>query len=274
MNSMVKGRLFPWYDGYWLEYFVRAKAFIEANQPQRLAEFLAALAPLRTPLSFEPKHLKNAVSAETLTQLREVIRTLKPTQLELHEIKTFGRWVVHDHPIMNELQANMTSLAEEASGEALESSYNFLSMYTKLGRCPVHMDAPWAKWTLDICIDQSEKWPIHFSKIVPWPENLEFEDADWDQRIRNDASNEFASHVMEPGDAIIFSGSSQWHFRDPIATNNSNNFCHLIFFHFIPQGMQRWMHPADWESLFDVPGLAQALGHPTKEEMGSENISP
>ena len=31
------------------------------------------------------------------------------------------------------------------------------------------MDAPDAKWTLDLCNEQSDAWPIHFSRIMPWP---------------------------------------------------------------------------------------------------------
>ena len=259
---------FPWYDGYWLDYYVRAKAFIGAHWPSRLQYFVESLAPLRTDPSFQPRHLEAVVDPVVLAQLREVVRALKPTQLELHEIKTFGRWVVHDHPIMTELQKRMTALAEEASGEALETSYNFLSMYTRLCKCPLHMDAPFAKWTLDICIDQSEPWPIHFSRVVPWPEDELFAGEDWEQVILQDARYEFAPHVMNPGDAIVFSGSSQWHYRDPMPASNSKSFCHLIFFHFFPRGMREFMDPAAWEDRFNAPGLSDALGNPAPEMIG------
>ncbi len=36
-----------------------------------------------------------------------------------------------------------------------------------------HMDAPDAMWTLDICLEQSEPWPISFSQPVDWPENFQ-----------------------------------------------------------------------------------------------------
>ena len=52
-------------------------------------------------------------------------------------------------------------------GEAVEASYNFLSLYAGAASCAVHMDAPSAKWTLDICIDQSRLWTIEVSDVVP-----------------------------------------------------------------------------------------------------------
>ena len=33
-------------------------------------------------------------------------------------------------------------------------AYNFLSLYTQLDICEPHMDAPKAKWTLNVCIEQ------------------------------------------------------------------------------------------------------------------------
>ncbi len=268
MQQKTKGGLFPWYDGYWLERFVRAKAYIAEHRPEALPRFLAAMEPLRTDPGFEATYLHDVMDEATLAHVRKVISGLKPNQLELHEIKSFGRWVVHDHPVLTELQAQMTALAEKASGQALEPSYNFLSMYTRMGRCPLHQDAPWAKWTLDLCIDQSEPWPIHFSQIRPWPEDETFPEDGWEDAIRADPANRFSSYTLMPGDAVLFSGSSQWHYRDPIPGQGEKGFCHLLFFHFIPRGMREYLNAADWESYFEVPGLSAALGNPKREKVG------
>lgn len=261
---------FPWYDGYWLERFVLAQDYIRAHRPEVLPRFLESLSPLRTDPAFEAQSLESVLDATALAEVKDVIAKLKPTQLELHEIKTFGRWVVHDHPILSELQDRMTALAERVAGEPLEPSYNFLSMYTRMGRCPLHQDAPWAKWTLDICIDQSEPWPIHFGKVQPWPEHMAGAGADWETQVKEDPGNRFAAKVLLPGDAVLFSGSSQWHYRDPMPAGAQGGFCHLIFFHFIPRGMRGLLDAAGWEAAFDVPGLSAALGNPARERVGRE----
>lgn len=59
----------------------------------------------------------------------------------------------------------------EAADEAVEAGYNaFLSLYDRLGVCPVHLDSPEAKWTLDLYIDQSVCWPIQVSQKI-WSTN-------------------------------------------------------------------------------------------------------
>ena len=260
-------RQFPWYDGYWLERFVTARDFIAIHRPELLEAFLQAFEPFRTDPEFSVVSIRNALDEETLAQVRDTVASIRPNQLELHEIKTFGRWVVHNHPILTELQTRMTALAESAAGEAVEPSYNVLSMYTRLGRCPMHQDAPWAKWTLDLCIDQSEPWPIHFSQVRQWPEDDDFSTDDWENQVRNDPANCFESKVLMPGDAVLFSGSSQWHYRDPIPAQGSRGFCHLLFFHFVPLGMRKRLDAASWESRFGVPGLGKALGYPAPENV-------
>jgi hypothetical protein len=87
------------------------------------------------------------------------VASLRPTDLELHEARTFGRFVVHDHPYFTELQQHIVPLVSAAVGEPVEAAYNFLSLYGGLGVCPPHMDSPEAKWTLDLCLNQSAPWP-------------------------------------------------------------------------------------------------------------------
>lgn len=269
MRPADKVRRFPWYDGGWLEHFVDTKAYILEHCPERLPLFLETLAPLRTAPEFEARHLPGLIDATTLAEIQQAMRALRPDELELHEIKRFGRWVVHDNPILTRLQSRMTRLVEEVVGEAIEPSYNFLSLYTRLGRCPLHMDAPLAKWTLDICIDQSEPWPIQFGKVRPWPEEQVFPVPGWEDAVLADNDNRFSSVVMQPGDAIVFAGSSQWHYRDRLASQHAKSHCHLLFFHFIPRGMRDWLDPAGWESRFGLPGLSAALGDPEAVDVGA-----
>jgi len=249
---------FPWYDSPWLDTYVQAQAWIARAHPARLTEFEARLAPLHTDPAFRVKPIDRVFDEDTLQSIRHAIRALKPAQLELHEVRDFGRFIVHDHPYFTELQRALAGLVGEAVGESVEPSYNFLSLYSKAGVCGVHLDAPSAKWTLDVCVDQSIDWPIHFSQIVPWPRETDYAGPDWQERIKRDTRLHFTSCRLKPGSAVAFSGSSQWHYRDPLPlAAGRGHFSNLLFFHFIPRGMAEWVEPQRWPALLGLPALAE-----------------
>ena len=252
----------PWYDAFWLQKYIAALRVIEQLRPAARADFIAAFERLRTPLDFQICKLDRVFDDAIMEQIRETIRSLPQDTLEHHEETGFGRVIVHDHAVFNELQKTLLPLVSELAGEALEPSYNFLSLYRNLGVCQPHIDAPVSKWTLDLCVDQSDKWPIHFSQIVPWPENASYEGADWQDRIKNDPALDFSSYELAPGEAIWFSGSSQWHYRESLKGVSANGFCNLLFFHFLPEGMSTIVQPANWPTLFGLPELAAVVGSP------------
>lgn len=257
---------YPWYDSVWLHHFTRARAIIGEFKPSALNAFDDAMKVFRTPADFRVKRFDRVFDDDTLTQIRALVRTLKPTDFELHEVQQFKRFVVHDHPWLTELQQQLTDFVSTAAGEPVDANYNFLSLYSSLGVCPVHMDSPEAKWTLDLCLNQTEPWPIYFSDVQPWPEldPHATPDAetpmwlgdDWERAIKRSPSMGFEAHVMEPGQAIMFSGSSQWHYRDAMPARSTRSSCDLLFFHFIPRGTRKLVKSANWAEMFDVPELA------------------
>jgi hypothetical protein len=248
--------LYPWYDSFWLTKYQRAKDVIRRLQPEKLADFVKALSGLRTGADFRTKKIPGLFDDATMATIRQTIATFQLTELELHELKKFGRFVVHDHPFFTELQKRTIDLVSDAACEPVEASYNFVSLYKKVGVCPVHMDTPHAKYTLDLCIEQSAPWPIHLSQVVPWPEGLTLKEDDWQAAIKESPDHEFTSYNLEPGEALIFSGSSQWHYRDPLPLDGKEHFCGLVFFRFVPKGMLQTVRPENWARLFDIPELA------------------
>jgi hypothetical protein len=253
-----KSERYPWYDSVWLTRYALAKDLIQRIRPEKLAEFVQAFECLKTRPDFQIKHFCRVFDDAAMEQIKQAVRLLKREQLEMHEIQGFGRFVVHDHPFFTELQQSTVALVSDAAGEPVEASYNFLSMYTKLGVCPIHMDAPQAKWTLDVCVDQSERWPIYFSPIVPWPEHFASDRDDWHESIK--AEHSFSSYSLEPGQGVMFSGSSQWHYRDALPeTGDGKQFCTLLFFHFVPRGMRETVEPKNWARLFDIPELLSVV---------------
>jgi len=256
---------FPWYDSAWLSSYVRAKAWLARSHPARLAEFEARLAPLRTDPAFEVRSVPRVFDEDTLHRIRDTIRNLEPSQLNPHEARDFGRFIVHDHPTFTALQRGLVDLVSEQVGEQVEPSYNFLSLYSRTGVCGLHLDEPAAKWTLDVCVEQSIDWPIHFSQVVPWPEDSGYAGPDWQARIKRDAGLRFTSHRLSAGSGVAFSGSSQWHYRDPLPrAAGKGNFCNLLFFHFIPRGMADWVEPQRWPALLGLPDLAGITGSPDR----------
>lgn len=247
---------FPWYDSIWLAKYVRAKAILAERYPLRLPEFEEACSVFRTDPGFRPVYLDRVFDPDVMARIRATIEGYTLRQYELHELAKFGRLVVHDDPYFIELQRNLVQTVSGLVGEAVDTSYNFLSLYQGPAACPIHMDAPSAKWTLDICINQSRKWPLRFSEITPWPETWTMpDDGAWSDEIK--ARHAFDSHSMDVGGAVIFGGSSQWHYRDPMPDVTTQDFCTLLFFHFIPAGTAHLAEPNNWSDLFGAPELSE-----------------
>jgi hypothetical protein len=246
---------YPWYDSPWLSVYNQASHLIETLAPDRLAEFTEAFSILTADKNFQTVHLRKFLEDDIQKALSELIANLDQAALEKQEFFTFGRFVVHDHAIVDELHTSVTEIASELAGEALEPSYNFLSLYNNLGICDPHIDAPISKWTLDVCIQQSDLWPINISEVTDWPTDKLEEEANWKESIKQ--NNTFQQFEMEPRDALFFAGSSQWHYRDRIPRHKDDNFCHLIFFHFIPKGTSELLTPSAWPHLLNLPVLEQ-----------------
>ncbi len=263
---------FPWYASPWLSSYVTVKAFLKENYPQKLPEFISAFDILRTSSEFRVKELSNLFDETTQEKIRDLIKQLKKEQLEKHEILSFGRLVVHDHEFFTDLQGTITDLVSKAVNEAVEPCYNFLSLYNNLGICGLHLDAPSAKWTVDYCIEQSAPCPIYFSQAQPWSEDWTDITNDWQEQIKNNPSNRFESFTLQSGQAIIFSGSSQWHYRDRIQAKVKKNFCHLLFFHFIPQGTCDLTKPKNLAKLFDIPELSEIIIKPKLRNSNPQSV--
>ena len=80
-------------------------------------------------------------------------------------------------------------------------------------------------------------------------------DGAWSDHIKN--SHSFDSHSMAVGGAVIFGGSSQWHYRDPMPDVTRKDFCTLLFFHFVPAGSTELAKPQNWARIFGVPELSE-----------------
>ena len=251
--------MIPWYDGHWLDKYYKAKGWIQNNAPHKLKELEESINHLRTNKHFKPIRLNKALTDKQVKEAKRLINDIDNSKYEKHEILSFGRVVVHNDLFFIRIQESLIDMVSSAVDEELEISYNFLSLYSNIGVCPMHMDAPDAKWTLDICLDQSYEWPIYFSQIIDWPDLSIYKSEDWEDQILNDQRLHFESHTLRPGNGIIFSGSSQFHYINRIHRGNNNDFCNLIFFHFIPKHTKDFINPKSWPEYFNLPSLSQAF---------------
>ncbi|MFC3100266.1 hypothetical protein ACFODK_05100 [Altererythrobacter lauratis] len=239
----------PWYDAHFLCFYEAAKVYLAKVRPDAIDSFVEGFAPLHTPRDFQVREVEALFSEAELEPIRTVVRDLSSRELERHELEHFGRHVVHDHPYFVDLQLQLTALVSELAGQELEPGYNFLSLYGNMGRCGLHMDQPVSMYTLDICIEQDVEWPIWFSELVDWPDReilANFDEEAIKRQLR------FTPYVLKPGNAILFSGSSQWHYRDAMPRPG---FCHLLFFHYFPKGCLDLVESSNWPRLFDIPEL-------------------
>lgn len=249
--SMLKVGRVPWYDGYWLREFEAAKHFLHKVRPDAVERFVAGMEPLRPPKDFGISVIDRLFDEAKCAKIIEVLRSIPQAERNAEESWSFGRDLVRDHPCFTEIQAELLPLVCELTGLELVSSYNFLSLYKQAGKCDPHMDEPSAMFTLDYCIEQSVDWPIHFSEVVEWPS---VEDSqDWDPSdVTEDPNLSFQSYTLKPNQALLFTGSSQWHFREEIP---QQGFCNLLFFHYFPAGCESLVQPLSWPKHFDIPEL-------------------
>lgn len=243
-----------WYDAHFLRFYEAAKEYLAIVRPDALAAFIDGFDPLRASADFSVAHLRDLFDEETRARIigisEAVPREYNDAQ-EIEEHQNFGRKVVWDDPYFVALQNELLPLVSDVVGTPLVPGYNFLSLYGGTGKCDPHMDEPRSMFTLDYCIDQSDEWPIWFSKLVGWPTAERMHDFD-PEAIKREAALEWQPHLLRPNEALLFNGSSQWHYRDDI---RPGGFCNLLFFHYYPAHCEMLIKPRTWPEHFGIPEL-------------------
>lgn len=177
---------------------------------------------------------------EWLDSRLETLSLGTPLMSDLNDDKpAFSRRYAHNPPYLVNIHRQLTEFASDLFGEKLKPSYSFLSLYNKNGICPLHIDRPQCYRTIDYLIDEDvdEPWPIYIgpmmtdkqretilSSAVAHPEKKKDIDA-----VKK--ANEFEQFVLSPNDAVCYSGTHQWHYRNKIKGRSAR----LCFFHFVKE---------------------------------------
>lgn len=246
--------LMGWYDSHFLRRREAARRYLADVRPDMLGAFESGFDALLPPAGFREALIDDVFDAETFAAILAHSRAV-PTSIadqQLRENLDFGRSVVWDDPFFLNIQEQVRPRIEAMVGTPLTSCYNFLSRYGAQGRCDLHMDHPDAMYTFDFCIEQDAVWPIYVSRVVEWP-TVDFARRFEPEAVIADADYDFAEHLLRPNQALLFNGSSQWHYRRP---KQAGGFCHLLFFHYVPAGCEALANPARWAEHFGIPELS------------------
>jgi hypothetical protein len=152
--------------------------------------------------------------------------------------KDFVRRYAHNVPYFVNIHRQLTEFASEQFGEPLKPSYSFLSMYDDNGICPLHIDRPQCYRTIDYLIqqDQAEPWPIRIGEPMTDEQRQALDESGAGHPQTEDeiadriAAETWTDVLLEPNDAVLYSGTHQWHYRPERLKGRAD----LVFFHFVP----------------------------------------
>lgn len=167
---------------------------------------------MRDPTVIQP--FDNDLFSDIQNHVREVRRLFDWPGIPYHdahhpENDKFNRWFWHNPPMIkaiHQTDRRLMDMVGEHCGKQVRPSYAFLSMYSDEGVCPAHTDRPQCEATIDLLVNTygGEPWPIY---IADKP------------------------YALKEGQAVMYSGTGQKHFRLPMKETGSKK-CDLLFLHY------------------------------------------
>jgi hypothetical protein len=149
-----------------------------------------------------PKVIRDVLHDQEKERLKQYIQLVLKKPDLLFSCTIFNRYALYDSPFLQQIHKELTPIMQKSLGKNVKPTYSYLSMYNSQGICPPHRDISDCQWTLDLCVNQDQEWPIHV---------------------------EDKSFILKENEALIYSGTDQLHWRERI---HPNGHCHLVFFHF------------------------------------------
>lgn len=258
-HFLTAGRLsfsfgdFPWYDAQTRYRLAFALRYLERVRPDKVAEFSNALIQFRTDRSFSPIIEHDFLDLSEFGALQQCNAILRDQAKATDESRMCGRNKFNDLPELDALHQRLTGWVEGKAGEPVVPSFSLLAHYGSSGLLPMHIDSQESKWTLGICIERSVDWPIYISNVVdcvPEPEQ-----ENWDpELLKSDAQLAFKPYSLGPNEAILYSASSQWHYRDLIPASDAG-FYDIALFQYVPAGSEAMIKHERWASHFQCREL-------------------
>ena len=150
--------------------------------------------------------------------------------------RKFNRRYGHNIPFFTDIHYQLADFASDVFRERVKPSYCFLSMYENGGQCPLHIDRPQCRYTIDYLIRQesNDPWEIKVGQAMSdsaRDEITEGHPIDEEERQLIIDSTKWTSASLEPNDAVCYSGTNSWHYRP----DKSSGKVDLVFWHFVPE---------------------------------------
>ncbi len=186
-----------------------------------------------------PLIIKELFDSDTHAAIKQFLDDRVPMMSVGVDTKDFVRTYAHNVPFFVNIHKQLTDLACQVFNEKVKPSYSFLSMYENDGICPLHIDRPQCRYTIDYLIrqDQLEPWPICIGDHMTDEQRTEHDEngtghpeTDDDIQARISAEN-WHEVLLNPNDAVCYSGTHSWHYRPKRLVGKAD----LIFFHFVPE---------------------------------------
>jgi hypothetical protein len=172
----------------------------------------------------EPKLFRQLFSPKEIADFRQMISHVKSSPDLKIDSDYFYRKYSYNPDSLLTYHKFVTKLVSKFINQDLVPTYSFISMYGEgQGICPLHLDRSDCLLTVDICVDQAKPWPLYVNHTTLYRMD---EDLVANQEI---IKKESVEYILNPGDALFYSGTDHPHWRNKI---QPDNFCDLIFFHF------------------------------------------
>ena len=185
-------------------------------------------------------HIKSLFSDSVQAGILSYLNDFVPMLSLGYDDTGFVRYYAHNLPFLKDIHSQLTGLASELAKTKLKPSYVFLSMYQDNGTCPLHIDRPQCRFTIDYLAQTTagDPWPIRVSNPMTDEELQAFMQNDGvshpsteEEIERRIDSEEWHEINLKVNDAVFYSGTNQWHYRPTVLQGTAD----LIFFHFVKE---------------------------------------
>jgi hypothetical protein len=154
------------------------------------------------------RYIPNVFSESEHLIIKNYVTNLYSQKDKLGWDEKFNRHFVHNPKPLQKFHLMLESSMSEYYGIKLKKSYCYLAMYGANGVCKRHVDRIQCQYSFDYCLTFDKPWPLFV------------EDNGKAQRFD-----------LEENSALIYRGTEQFHWRED---RKEGDFCHMIFFHFVP----------------------------------------
>jgi hypothetical protein len=182
---------------------------------------------------------KQLFQPEIHSEIKAYVKEFTPLLPMAVDDQDFIRKYAHNPPFFVKIHHQLAAFASKQFKKKVKPSYCFLSMYQENGICPLHIDRPQCRYTIDYLIQSThpEPWPIHIGRhltdkhVAELNEKGESHPSDEDSRQKIIDNEKWSTVLLEENDAVLYSGTNSWHYRSDRLRGNAD----LVFFHFVPE---------------------------------------